>query len=129
MNTEFENLLNKVRQVVELEGWDIALLQKHLEIYLTANDAIQEGLRLKYQFIAEQCKAYMRIRDKRTQAFWDNCKATNQNIFREWVDLRRLSKDIRSRIYPKPKRIKKSAKEEAIIQQDTGQTDSCSDNI
>ena len=104
MNHDLETLIKPVMEVVQLEGWDISLLQKHIEKYPQLDQSVQEGLRLHYELVIEQSKCYLKLYNKRSQIFWQNCRATNSNFLEEWVHLRRIAKVIHKKLYPKPKR-------------------------
>jgi len=104
----FEETVEEIRKVAKLEGWDESPLDTRLQQYQTGDSFVREGLTLFLQKPAASAVEYNRIRSKRPEVFWENCKATNDTLMREYVDIRQLAKLIRSEVFHQPKGPKKS---------------------
>lgn len=104
----FEQNLETIRSVAKLEGWDESRLDTHLQHYQAGNKDVQEALKLFYSKPVADAAEYLRIHGKRPQIFWDQCRVTNDTSMREYVDIRRLAKSIRTEIFNQAKGPRKN---------------------
>lgn len=111
MNASFKTLLETVKPVAQLEGWDESRLDAIIGQYESATPESQEALWLMYGDLKEFAPRYLKIRALRTEDFWTSCKISNSVEFREYRDLRQLANKIEEICYGKRKKAKKSKTE------------------
>jgi hypothetical protein len=112
VNASFKTILEKVKPVAQLEGWDVSRLDMLITQYESATPDSQEALHLMYGDLKDLAPRYLKIRALRTEDFWTACKISNSVEFREYRDLRQLANKIEGICYGKRKKAKKSKTEE-----------------